>query len=296
MSSTHVIIVNYNAGSWLGRSVASALEHTSGRVTVIDNASTDDSVELAQKTLANFESGRLEWILNANNVGFAAANNQVLEGLNTDYAVLLNPDCEINQKTIPAMLEAFAGDPAIGLASCKILNLDGSVQETSRRAFPTPWSAFVRMLFLDKLFPRIEAFKSFNLGESSRWDQGIVEVEAISGAFMVVRREAMQQVGLLDEEYFMHCEDLDWCKRFSLEGWKVASIGVASVAHAKGVSSTSRPVGVLWTLHKGMIRFFDKFYTQEYSFLLRFIVKIGIGASFLIRAFVVSLKRVFGSS
>lgn len=294
MSQTHIIIVNYNAGQWLSRSLKSALEHSDGPISVVDNASQDDSVESAHKMLDGRAESRVDWTLNKENLGFAAANNQVLARVESEYAVLLNPDCEMNAETLPNMLKAFGDDEEIGLASCKILNLDGSVQETSRRAFPTPWSALVRMLYLEKLFPNIAAFKSFNQGASSEWNNDTQRVEAISGAFMVVRVAAMKQVGMLDEDYFMHCEDLDWCKRFILAGWAVASVGDASVLHAKGVSSRSRPIGVLWTLHKGMNRFFDKFYTQQSSIVVRVLVKIGIVVSFLARSAVAALKGLFG--
>jgi len=107
---------------------------------------------------------------------------------------------------------------------------------------------------------------------------------------MVVRKEAMHKVGLLDDDYFMHCEDLDWCKRFELAGWKVGFIQKVAVSHAKGVSSRSRPVRVLWTLHRGMDRFFDKFYRTQYNWLVYLVVKAGIYLSFLGRAFLAIVR------
>ena len=101
---------------------------------------------------------------------------------------------------------------------------------------------------------------------------------------------AVKQVGLLDEGYFMHCEDLDWCKRFELGQWKVAFVPAAHVVHAKGVSTQSRPIGVLYTLHTGMNRFFDKFYAKQTSLRLRLIVKFGIASSFIARAGVSLIK------
>ena len=281
MTSAHIIIVNYNAGSWLQRSLQSVLDFSPCNVTVVDNYSQDDSVARAKKLFAG--EVRLNWIENPENRGFAAANNQVLAELTSEFAVLLNPDCEINQRTLQLILEAFEHHPEIGLASCRILNEDGSLQNTCRRRFPTPWSAMVRMLQLHRLFPNNPKFANFDYGDSDV-KQGEVEfVEAVSGAFMLVRKTAMDEVGLLDEEYFMHCEDLDWCKRFAQRGWKVAFVGDASVIHAKGVSSASRPTAVLWTLHTGMNRFFDKFYKGQTSLLLRWFVKLGIMASFIMR-------------
>jgi len=290
MSSAHIIIVNYNAGDWLRRSLKSVLDFGLFNVTVVDNCSVDDSVVNAKQHFAG--ENRLNWIENSENRGFAAANNQVLAELSTEFAVLLNPDCEINQFTLQLMLDAFNAYPEIGLASCRILNEDGSLQRTCRRQFPTPWSALVRMLQLHRLFPNNPKFVNFDYGDSDIKVGEIEFVEAISGAFMVVRKSAMDDVGLLDEEYFMHCEDLDWCKRFAQHGWKVAFVSDASVVHAKGVSSASRPTLVLWTLHKGMNRFFDKFYKNQNSLLLRWVVKLGIVASFVLRWLVSLLNRI----
>jgi GT2 family glycosyltransferase len=281
MFSTHIIIVNYNAGDWLQRSVKSALNFSQGKVTVVDNASSDSSVSETQSII---QDTRLEWQLNDLNLGFAAANNQVLDSLEEDIAILMNPDCELNQDTLNAILTPMQVDSGIGMASCRILNEDGSLQASCRRRFPTPWSAFVRLLRLNRLFPNNPKFANFDYGDQILCDAPIEMVEAISGAFMVVRREALQQVGSLDEHYFMHCEDLDWCKRFELANWKVAFVPEAEVIHAKGVSSKSRPIRVLYTLHTGMNRFFDKFYKQEYSLPLRAFVKLGIAGSFVLRA------------
>ena len=292
MTSAQIVIVNYNAGAWLNRSLQSALSSNTANVTVVDNCSIDDSIENAKKYFT--DEIRLNWIENTQNRGFAAANNQVLAELTTDFAVLLNPDCEMNEHTLQLMLSAFQNHPEIGLASCRVLNEDGSLQSTCRRRFPTPWSALVRMLQLHRLFPNNPRFANFDYGDSTI-NNDVEFVEAISGAFMVVRKTAMQEVGLLDEQYFMHCEDLDWCKRFAQTGWKVAFVGAASVVHAKGVSSASRPTAVLWSLHKGMNRFFDKFYKDQNSILLRWTVKIGIVASFVFRLLVSLVKTNLGA-
>jgi len=275
------VIVNYNAGTWLSRSVASALKFTNGIVTVVDNNSSDNSVE---QTQAGHENERLNWVLNLTNLGFAAANNQALQTLEGDFAVLMNPDCELQDGALETILKAFDSCPELGLASCRILNEDGSLQPTCRRRFPTPWSALVRMLKLDRLFSNSVKFANFDYGDIPELSDQLEFVEAISGAFMVVRKTALNEVGMLDEDYFMHCEDLDWCKRFALAGWKVGFVPNATVVHAKGVSSRSRPVRVLWTLHRGMDRFFDKFYRHEYSSIVRLLVKLGIYGSFVLRA------------
>ena len=300
--SSHFVMVNYNAGQWLARALTSACLHAgqNASISIVDNASSDESVNNAKLAVANVSpKPAVQWLENTQNRGFAAANNQVLAHLESDFAVLMNPDCEINQHTLPQILQAFADHPSMGIASCRILNEDGSMQNTCRRRFPTPWSALVRILQLHRLFPKSSAFKDFDYGALSddvvvaAIDLNKVEfIEAVSGAFMVVRKSAMLQVGLLDEAYFMHCEDLDWCKRFELQGWQVGFVASASVVHAKGVSSAGRPVRVLWTLHAGMLRFFDKFYKQQYPLLFRWLVKLGIVLSFIGRATLLLLRKI----
>jgi GT2 family glycosyltransferase len=293
MFSTHIIIVNYNAGDWLIRSVRSALAFSSGQITIVDNASSDNSIAHARAEFSG--QTRLNWIENAGNRGFAAANNQVLETLEADFAVLMNPDCEINEQSLSLILDAFSARPTMGIASCRIFNQDGSLQATCRRRFPTPWSALVRMLQLHKLFPQYQRFANFDYGDDVNNDTKTQAVEAISGAFMVVKKTALKQVGLLDQAYFMHCEDLDWCKRFEQHGLEVGFVSSASVLHAKGVSSASRPIKVLWTLHLGMNRFFDTHYSKQHSWPLRYLVKLGIGLSFLARATLTLLRGVLPS-
>jgi len=302
MPSAHIIIVNYNSGDWLTRALSSvclaskAPDSLDLKVTVVDNASTDDSMGLAQRQLesspTDCEALEINWVFNAQNLGFAAANNQILRQLDTDFAVLMNPDCELQADTLAIIYKAFESNPGFAMASCRILNEDNSLQATCRRRFPTPWSALVRMLQLNKLFPNHSAFADFDYGDDVDSTDQPHSVEAISGAFMVVKREALRQIGLLDEGYFMHCEDLDWCKRAELAGLQVGFVPAAQVLHAKGVSSKSRPIGVLWTLHKGMNRFFDKFYQRSYSLPVRLSVKLGIYLSFIARAGLAGLKSV----
>jgi len=291
MSSINIIIVNYNSAGWLSRCLASVINSSAHSVTVVDNCSTDDSLLKAQYKYG--DESRIDWLLNKKNLGFAAANNQVLKKMRGEFALLLNPDCEINADTLSLMLQAFNQNSQLGLASCAIYNEDGSLQSTCRRRFPTPWTALVRMLSLNKLFPNNEKFSNFDYGENELNLSNEVElIEAISGAFMMVRKEAIKSVGLLDEGYFMHCEDLDWCKRFEKSEWDVGFVPQAKIIHAKGVSSKSRPIKVLWTLHKGMNRFFDKHYFSSYSLWVICLVKLGIWFSFVSRVFLQLLRGV----
>lgn len=293
--SVAVIIVNYNAGEWLLRSVKSATQDGLVKhVFVVDNASEDSSLVLLEEYIASKSTGsdKIRLIKNSENLGFGKANNLVLSSLleqeQIEFALLINPDCELTNDVLPVMLPYFEKHAELGMAGCVIRNIDGSVQTTCRRNFPTPWSAFLRMSQLQRL--GFAKQHDFDLGAQTLPDS-FDTVEAISGAFMLVRMEAVKDVGIFDETYFMHCEDLDWCKRFSNKQWQVGFVPEVSVLHEKGVSSQTRRIGVLWNLHQGMLHFFEKFYRNQYSFIFRFIVRMGIYLSFVIRASLNILKR-----
>ena len=277
------VIVNYNAGSWLKICVDSIRKSDYPmNIALVDNASTDDSVA----TLA--PGNDLNIVQNSDNLGFSRANNQILNTIDASFYVLINPDCRLEQATVGTVIEAMLNDERIGLASCIVRNLDGSIQKTSRRRFPTPASALVRVLGLAVIWPN--KFNSFDYGDTA-CREGVEYVEAISGAFMVVRGSALKEVGGLDEGYFMHCEDLDWCKRFWHSGYKVASVSDADVTHAKGGSG--RSVRVNWHLHQGMLRFYRKFYLKEYPTLLYPLIYLGVFLSFTGKSILIVLRGIF---
>lgn len=309
--SVAVIVVNYNAGDWLLRSVQSAAqEPLVNSVTIVDNASKDNSLLRVKDWISSVDGSannkydranakKIGIIENPKNVGFGKANNQVLQVFldqdDSDYALLLNPDCELSAEALPAMLPYFQQpqNQRLGMASCVIKNTDGSIQSTCRRNFPTPLTAFLRM-------SQLYRFECFGFGKRHDFDLGsqplppsFVDVEAISGAFMLVRMSAVKEVGLFDEAYFMHCEDLDWCKRFAQKGWRVGFVPEVAVLHEKGISSKTRRIGVLLNLHQGMLRFFDKFYRNQYSLPFRLLVKGGIVLSFVVRATVSLFKGLW---
>ncbi|MDH3638104.1 MAG: glycosyltransferase family 2 protein [Gammaproteobacteria bacterium] len=283
------VVVNYNSGGWLRSCVTSILESdVSCVVCVVDNASTDHSFDDV-KSLEE-QQGNLKCIRNEDNIGFSRAVNQVMRNNPADYYVIVNPDCVVGPRTISTIVGALEVDARNGLGSCLIENIDGTPQKTCRRSFPTPWSGLIRLLALNRLFPSSTIFKDFDAG-SEEPPKHTVTVDAISGAFMVAKGAAVKKVGLLDEEYFMHCEDLDWCKRFWEAHYNVIYVPGVSVVHAKGVSGEKERIRVLWHLHRGMIRFYQKFYRERYSLPVRWLVYTGV----YMRFFVQSLGRLMGS-
>jgi len=248
-------------------------------IIVADNGSSDDSLASLRSRFGT--QPRLRIIENRENLGFARANNRILQQARGEYILLLNPDCVVYPDTIANMLVAMEAHPEAGMGGCVICNPDGTEQEGTRRSAPTPWRTFVRVLQLNRLFPNHSRFRSFDLSQEPLPDEPNL-VEAISGAFMLVRREALEQVGPLDEGYFLHCEDLDWSMRFRQAGWSIVFVPGAEVIHHKGACSHDRPIRVLWHKHRGMVRFYRKFFRHQYPAPLMWVVAASVWARFSI--------------
>jgi len=272
-----VVIVNYNAGSCLCECVRNVLLQAN-EVIVVDNASNDDSLA---KLGAEFSgSGQIKVIRNSTNCGFAAGCNRGLEAATQPYLMFLNPDCVLGGGAMVSLLGALKSDERVGMVGGRLVNVDGSEQVGGRRAVPTPWRSFVRAFGLSRLshrWPRL--FDDFCLHRQPLPERPI-EIEAISGACMLVSRTAIERVGRWDEDYFLHCEDLDWCMRFRQRDLRVLFVPDALVVHSKGASSASRPVFVEWHKHRGMIRFYRKFFRHQYPGVLMWLVTIGVWMRF----------------
>ncbi len=272
-----VVTVNYQASAILTECVHEALLQAS-EVIVVDNASSDSSLEHCRQRFPM--EPRLNIICNTANLGFAAACNIGLARATQPYVLFLNPDCILGEGSLRRLLQVLEASPAAGMAGGLLVNPDGSEQAGGRRAIPTPWRSFVRAFGLYRLqryWPRL--FFDFHLHRQPL-PADPIEVEAISGAAMLVRREALKDVGVWDESYFLHCEDLDWCMRFRRQGWKILFVPDARIMHDKGTCSRSRPIFVEWHKHKGMMRFYRKFYRNEYPGAVMWLVGLGIWLRF----------------
>jgi GT2 family glycosyltransferase len=247
-------------------------------VIVIDNASRDATV---QRVLAH--PGLYDALAcNRENVGFAKAVNQGIRRSSARFVLLLNPDSVLEPGALERALHALDMHADAAVAGCLLLNPDGTEQAGGRRAIPTPTRSMVRVLGLHRLFPGRTWAKGFVLSDEPLPEHE-VDIEATSGAFMLVRRDAIEQVGELDEGYFMHCEDLDWCVRFRAARWRVLFVPDARVVHAKGQSSRARRVRVEWHKHKGMIRFYRKFFRSRYPAVLLPVIFIAVWTRFVLK-------------
>ena len=268
-------IVNYNAGAYLRGCVDALLACPLAiDVIVVDNASEDDSL-LALEGLPG-----VQIIRNASNLGFAAACNIGARAATAPYLLFLNPDCSFVPGSLSILLNTLRATEHAGMVGGLLTNADGTEQAGGRRAIPTPWRSFVRAFGLNRFADRWPTlFFDFYLHKQPL--PGVpIEVEAISGACMLVSREAIQQVGLWDDAYFLHCEDLDWCMRFRQQGLKIIFVPSAKITHALGVCGSSRPIFVEWHKHRGMMRFYRKFFRHQYPFLLMGLVAAGVWLRF----------------
>ena len=284
-----VVIVNFNAGPGLVDSVRAAIADAF-EVIVIDNASSDGSLELLEPAFGS--DPKLRIVRSHSNEGFAKACNCGVALTRGDSIFFLNPDCELEEGAMACLLEAIQADDEVGMVGGLLLNPDGSEQAGGRRAIPTPWRSFVRAFGLarfSKRWPKL--FFDFHLHKEPL-PKTPIEVEAISGACMLVKRDAMQEIGLLDEEYFMHCEDLDWCIRFCRDKWKILFVPQARMLHHKGVCSRARPIFVEWHKHRGMMRFYRKFFRHQYPGVLMWLVSVGVWLRFVLVASHYTVRRM----
>jgi hypothetical protein len=285
-----VIIVNYNSGALLTRCIQSVLaSDISVKVIVIDNNSQDDSLIKASTAYENDD--RLIILRNSVNAGFAHASNQAIHQATGKYWLYLNPDSIIQPDTISNMCQLMENNPDAAMAGPLIVNADGSEQRGCRRTIPTPWRSFIRAFGLSRFCSKKSAlFKDF-LMHTEPLPEAATDVEAISGAFMLVRKQAIDEVGLMDDGYFLHCEDLDWCMRFHEKDWRILFDPNIVIRHDKGGCSQGQPIFVLWHMHKGMIRFYKKFFKTKYPGVLMWLVSIAVWMRFSILALVHFIKN-----
>lgn len=288
-TAVDVVVINFNAGSLLGDCIGAVLNaQIPIHVIVGDNGSTDNSLESLNNCYG--DDPRLEIRKNHSNLGYARASNIAAASGRSAYVLFLNPDCVLEPKTLPRLVQFMDSMPNVGMCGCIVRDLNGVEQIATRRVIPDPWIGLARMLFIERLWPKLLGTRRLDL-RSEPLPEGPVEVEAISGALMLVRRQAIMDVGLLDERYFLHCEDLDWFVRFNRHGWAIYLVPDVDAFHRKGGCSSNHPIRVLWHKHQGMTRFFRKFQAKDYSWLFRVLVFFGIWTHFAVVSSVAFARR-----
>jgi GT2 family glycosyltransferase len=252
-----VVIVSYNCRALL----TSCLESLQGSgspaclttVHVVDNASTDDTAQLISR---GFPDVRLTVL--PENRGFSAANNVAIRETTAPFVLFLNPDTEVYPGTLDYLLGEMADAPDVGMIGCRLELPDGSFDHAAKRSFPTPTAALAHFTGIGRRADSSQTLAQYRAPDVD--EHGVGDVDALNGAFMLVRREALDAVGLLDEGYWLYMEDLDWCRRFHLAGWRVLYDGRVSCLHLKGGTSGShRRLRQNIAFHRGMARFYRRY-------------------------------------
>lgn len=270
MTDLSIIIVNYNVKEFLLNlldSIRKATKNFSIEIIVVDNASDDGSVDAIKEKFPE-----VKLITNSENIGFGAANNLALKEAKGKYFLMLNPDTIVREDTFEVMINFFEKHPECGIAGCKILNPDGSLQLACRRGFPGPWTSFTKVMGLSKLFPKSRLFAKYNLTYLD--ENQTYEVDAVSGAFMMMRREVYEKIGGFDPQFFMYGEDLDLCYRAQKANFKVYYVHSSEIIHYKGESTKRSSIDETKLFYDAMHLFVKKHFSS--SFIVESILQLAI--------------------
>jgi GT2 family glycosyltransferase len=270
--SLSIVIVNYNTEELLKdclKSVYAGANGTPLAIWVVDNNSHDNSVAMVKSCFP-----KVQVIESPCNVGFSKANNIVISHSDSDYILLLNPDTLVIDDAIERMVKFMEENPGVGIAGCKVLNRDGTLQLACRRSIPTPRAAFFRLTGLSRLFPRSKVMAEYNLTYTNP-DQ-THEVGAVSGAFLMIRRKVVEEIGMLDERFFMYGEELDWCLRAKRAGWNIMYHPAAQIIHYKGESTKYNSRKAAIEFYRAMYLFHRKHFARDHSFIGNGLICLGI--------------------
>ncbi len=293
-----IVILNYNAKNFVTQCIQSIVHQGrmslwskrskdtkySYEIIVVDNASSDGSIEMLREMR---KKTKFQLIENKENLGFSKGNNVAVPYAKGRYILFLNPDTIVAPNTFVYMTRFMYKHPQVGAATCKLKSPTGGLDEAAHRGFPTPWNAFCHFFGLERLFPKSRLFSGYTLGYLPRTT--IHEIDALSGAFMIVRRKAGEGVSWWDEDYFWYGEDVDFCYRLKKAGWKIMYVPSVSILHYRGVSSgikrQTREVSVATKETRKMAArasieamkiFYKKHYTERYPQSVLWLVWFGI--------------------
>jgi len=267
-----VVFLSYNTRDLTEQALRTVLDAAEGmevEIFVVDNASHDGSADMVAE---KFPAVKL--LRNEDNVGFAAGNNVALRQVVGEYVLIINTDTIVRRDTLRALAGFLDEHPEVGACGCKILDPDGTLQLDSRRGFPSPMAAFCKMSGLSRLFPDHPGISRYHMTYLD--PEQTAEVEVLSGSCMMVRKAAMDQVGLLDEDYFMYGEDIDWCYRIHKAGWKIFYVPTTEIIHFRGESGRGAPLRILYRKSQAMSIFVNKHMTRRFRFFPLWLLQVGI--------------------
>lgn len=278
-----IVIVNYNTFALTRDTVDSILHYTypfTVEIIVVDNRSTDDSLDKLKKY---FKGKNVRFIESKENNGFAAGNNQGIKEAKGRYILLLNSDTIVKENTLKNIYDYMEKHSDVGAVGCKVLLENGELDKACRRSFPNPANAFSRLFHIKT------KDNDYNLDELD--DDGVYEIDCLTGAFMFIRREALNDSGLLDETFFMYGEDIDLCYRIKQEGWKIVYYGRSEILHYKGASSKKQKSKLIYEFYRAMYIYYKKHQWGDNSIFLNLLVFMGISLLCAFKLFLNLFKR-----
>lgn len=267
-----IIIVNYNVCYFVEqalKSVQKAIEGIEAEVFVVDNNSVDNSVDHIRK-----EFPEVKLIANKDNVGFSKANNQAIKEATGEYVLLLNPDTVVEEDTIRKCVDFMDAHPDGGGLGVKMVDGSGIYLPESKRGLPTPWVAFYKISGLSSLFPKSKKFGRYHMGYLGEDETS--EIEILAGAFMFMRSKTLDEVGLLDEDYFMYGEDIDLSYRITKGGYKNYYLPETRIIHYKGESTKKTSINYVFIFYRAMIIFARKHFSQKNAWAFTAIINVAI--------------------
>lgn len=279
-----IVILNYQTFELTKNTINSIFEYEypfSYEVLLVDNASGDDSLS----RLKDYFKDNVIFIESRENNGFAAGNNQALKIAKGKYQLLLNSDTIVWENTLESIYYYMEKHTDVGATGCRVLLENGDLDKACKRSFPNVKNSFFRLFHI----PTKSKDDNYNL--DSLPDDGVYEIDCLTGAFMFIRKEALDEVGFLDETFFMYGEDIDLCFRIKQAGWKIVYYGKSKITHLKGASSKKQKSKLIYEFYRAMYVYYKKHHAHESFFITNFIVYFGIALLCILKLFLNLFKK-----
>ena len=279
-----VVIVNYQTFELTKNTINSFFKYSypfSLEIIVVDNASGDDSLS----RLKDYFEDRVMFIASSENNGFAAGNNQALKIAKGKYVLLLNSDTIVLENTLENIYNYMEEHTDVGATGCRVVLENGDLDKACKRSFPNVKNSFFRLFHI----PTNSKDDNYNLDDLP--DGEVYEIDCLTGAFMFVRKETLDEVGFLDETFFMYGEDIDLCFRIKNAGWKIVYYGKSKIMHLKGASSKKQKSKLIYEFYRAMYIYYKKHHANESSFIVNIVVYIGIFVLCVLKLFLNIFKK-----
>lgn len=283
-----VVIVNYKVKEYIANllnSLKKAQHNFNLEIFVVDNDSGDGSTSFLKERYPE-----VNYIDNAENIGFGRANNQAIRQATGEFTLIINPDTLVSEDTLDVLVNHMNRHPGCGAAGCKILNPDGTFAPESRRSIPTIWSASCKVFGLNTLFPESKLLGQYYLSWLGEDEAG--EVPVLSGSFMFWRTNLLKELDGFDERFFMYGEDIDLCYRVQKTDYRIDYVPDTSIIHYKGESTKKGDLRYIRIFNKALYQFFDKHYSVRYSLFFRIFIYLAIWLKTALSFISTNLKKL----